>query len=189
MAKNFLIFFCTIFLCSCASNYTSLNEDKLINNKKINRTFDSCSLNSYTSKNNSNIFGETFTEYIRLNSNCSWNGLSRSFFEELFKQELKIKTLKVVERLDYKNYEFTTYLVNNKYYVNLIWTFEAKKDKLIIDYKGLLTTKLIHNFNPNYINKYINKIRFTSNYKESLVNMNFVNHYFSKNSGGGILVP
>ena len=153
----------------------------MITNNQKKSTFDSCTNFSYISNINDKDFGVLFSEYINLDSSCSWNGLQRGYFEDLFKTTLKFKSFKILERKDFNNYEFTTYLIDNKYYMNLIYKYSIYEDLFIIDYEGKYFAKMINEFDKNYENKYLNKERFSSNYSNSLVKMNFINTYFSMN--------
>ncbi|MDZ7818443.1 MAG: hypothetical protein U5K55_07440 [Aliarcobacter sp.] len=164
--------------CSLSNNFNEKLE-LIINNDKKN-TFDSCANFSYISNINDKNYGVLFSEYINLDSSCYWNGLQRGYFEYLFKTTLKIKSFKIIERKDFYNYEFTTYLIDDKYYMNLIYKYSTYEDMFIIDYDGKYFTKLIKEFDKNYENMYLNKERFSSNYSNSLVKMNFINAYFSK---------
>lgn len=88
--------------------------------------------------------------------------------------------MKVVERVDYENYEFTTYIIDDKYYVDLIYKYSTYEDLFILDYEGKYYSLLRTKFDKTYTNRYIDKLRFKSDYSKSLVNMNFINSYFSR---------
>lgn len=164
--------------CTYVSNFNEKVE--LINEAQKKSTFDSCANFSYISNINDEQYGVLFSEYINLDQTCSWNGLSRGYFEYLFKTTLKLKSFKIVDRIDFKNYEFTTYLVNDEYYMNLIYKYSSFEDLFIIDYDGKYFTKLIKDFDISYKNSYLNEKRFSSDYSNSLVRMNFINSYFSR---------
>ena len=180
MYKIILFSLISIYFCACSTSFNGLEIDKLKGKKEI--TIDYCTVDSYISKSETKEYGTIFTEYIDLDTSCSWNGLSRGFFEDLFKDSVDVKSMKVIERVDYGNQEFTTYLIDNKYYMNLIYEFSAFEDKFIIDYKGEYFTKLIKEKDVKYENKYLYKPRFISNYKESLVDKNMLNNYFGRDS-------
>ena len=181
MGKYFFIIILSLFIngCTLANNFNDKVE--LITNNQKKSTFDSCTNFSYISNINDKNFGVLFSEYINLDSSCSWNGLQRGYFEDLFKTTLKFKSFKILERKDFNNYEFTTYLIDDKYYMNLIYKYSIYEDLFIIDYEGKYFAKMINEFDKNYENKYLNKERFSSNYSNSLVKMNFTNTYFSMN--------
>jgi hypothetical protein len=166
--------------CSASSNYFIDNSEILNNNKKI-YTHDVCTNFSYISQNQEEKYGKLFYEYINLDSSCHWNGMQRGFFDDLFKSTLKLNSIKVIERKNYKNYEFSTYLIDNKYYMNLIYKYSVYEDLFIIDYDGKFFDEEIRKFDINYVNKFLNEPRFDSNYSNSLVRMNILNRYFSTN--------
>lgn len=165
--------------CNLAKKSQVENVYPLVSGNKM-ITFDGCTNFSYISNIDNNIDGKLFIEYINLDSSCKWNGLQRGYFEYLFKSTLKIKEMKILERIDYKNYEFTTYLIDDKYYLNLVYNYTVYEDWFIVDYDGKFTENLMKKFNINNKEEYLNKERFFSNYSNSLVKMNFINSYFSK---------
>ena len=180
------IIYLSLFLllggCSSIEN-NSIDNIQIFKNNKKNFTYDSCTKFSYISQNEEEKYGKLFYEYINLDSNCSWNGMSRGFFDDLFKSTLKIKKIKKIkniERIEYKNYEFSTYIIDDKYYMNLIYSYSVYEDFFIIDYEGKLFDEMIRLYDKNYINKYTNEPRFNSNYSNSLVRMNILNGFFSK---------
>ena len=71
-------------------------------------------------------------------------------------------------------------LIDNKYYLNIIHFFTVTENTFIIDQEGVLTNELINKFDKNYKNEYLNKNRYKFDYNKSLVNLNFINAYFSK---------
>jgi hypothetical protein len=141
-------------------------------------TFNSCSNFSYTIRDKNEIYGNLFIEYISLEHSCVWNGLSTSFFESDFKHKQNLSSMEVVEEFDIKTYNFKTYLINKKSYMNLIYIYGVSKDILIVDYDGKLYDKVLKVFKPDYVNKYIQKERYNSSYNESLVQNNIFNEYF-----------
>lgn len=164
--------------CTSANNFNEKIE--LITNNQKRSTFDSCTNFSYISNIKDNEYGAIFSEYISLDFSCTWNGLARGYFEYLFKSTLNLKSFKIIERFEFKNYEFTTYLIDDLYYMNLIYKYSSSEDIFIVDYNGKYFTKLIKDFDINYKNKYLQEKRFSSNYSNSLVRMNFFNSYFSR---------
>lgn len=179
---RYTIFIALIFILNGCNLTHNLNIDKdfeLTMNKKL-MTYDSCTRLSYILQNNDFNFGELFVEYINLDNSCRWNGLQRGYFVDLFKSTIKINSLRLIERKEYKNYEFSTYIIDEKYYLNIVCGYTVYEDLFIIDYDGKYTTKFLLEFDKNYENIYSNKPRFSSNYSNSLVKMNFINRYFSK---------
>ena len=181
--KNIIYLSLLLLLVGCSSSKNnSIDEIQILKNNKKNFTYDSCTNFSYISQNDEEKYGKLFYEYINLDSNCSWNGMSRGFFDDLFKSTLKLKNMKALERINYGNYEFTTYIIDDKYYMNLIYNYTVTEDFFIIDYKGKLFDEMIRKYDKNYINKFLKEPRFNSNYSNSLVRMNILNGYFSKRS-------
>ena len=180
MRNFFVIFiFClSINGCSSINNFNDNIEEFNGVSKKF--TSDSCANFSYISNINDKEYGRLFSEYINLDSSCSWNGFQRGNFEYLFKSTLKLKSMKVIERVDYDNYEFTTYIIDDKYYVDLIYKYSTYEDLFILDYDGKYYSSLRKRFDKNYTNIYRDKLRFKCEYSKSLVNMNFINSYFSR---------
>ncbi len=182
--KNILLFAVLVFFTACSStslSKVSLSSNEIfLENKNVIHTFNDCKDFSYYVNENNKKYGKLFIEYIDLNSSCRWNGFQRGFFEELFKSTLKIKSMKVIEQFDFKNFEFTTYLINDKEYLNLIYNYQIFKDIFILDYTGKLSQEYIQKFNSSYKSKYLNKSRFSREYNKSLVNMAYFNAYFSK---------
>jgi hypothetical protein len=181
MWKNF--FFASVLLLTTGCYSTkkfNIEEVNFLKKSEKIRTSDSCANFSYIAQISDKEYGNLFTEYIDMDSSCHWNGLQRGFFEDLFKSTMKFKSFKVVERIDYNNYEFTTYLIDEKYYINLIYRYTVFEDLFIIDYDGKYTTKLIKQFDGNYINLYLFEPRFEGYYSNSLVRMNILNSYFTR---------
>lgn len=179
--RNIIYLFLLFLLVGCSSiKNNSVEKGQFFKNNKKNYTYDSCTNFSYISQNEEENYGKLFFEYINLDSNCSWNGMSRGFFDDLFKSTLKLKNMKALERIDYGNYEFSTYIIDDKYYMNLIYSYSVTEDYFIIDYEGKLFDEMIRKYDKNYINKFLKEPRFNSNYSNSLVRMNILNGYFSK---------
>lgn len=177
--KRILYVLILIFFTSCSSiNNVNLDKKVLLDKNIITYTANTCMNNSYITSKSDAVYGKLFIEYMDLDEKCEWNGFQRGYFERLFKKTLNIKSLKVVERFDYSNYEFTTYLIDEKYYINLIYNFDVWQDMFVLDYKGILSEELINKYNKGYKNKYMNKLRFNKNYSNSLVRTNIVNDYF-----------
>jgi len=181
MFKSIYFIIILIFFSACASNNANYINNYLdIEKSKKIYTSDNCTFNSFILENQSKEYGKIFVEYINLNFNCSWHGLPRSYFDDLFKEKNNIKSMNVIERLDIKNFEFTTYLIDNKYILNLIYDFSSLRETFIIDYKGVLFTEMIQSFDSKYVNNYLNKERYFSEYNNSLVSQNIIGNYFSK---------
>lgn len=179
MRNLFIVLLVIIGFTSCSIEKNLPIISTKFDSQKI-YTFDGCSSFSYISTINDEKYGKLFLEYIDLDLSCTWTGFSRGYFDDLFKETLKLKSLKTIERIDYKNYEFNTYLINDKYYMNVIYEYSVKEDTFIIDYDGKYFTDEIKKINPYYVNKYLDKPRFSSNYHNSLVDMNMIKGYFAR---------
>lgn len=179
--KSIILIFVLLFFSSCSSikSYDVQNEISL-NKKEFTYSLSSCTDDSFIAKEYDPLYGKLFIEQIALNPNCHWNGLSRGFFESLFKETMNLISIKVIERFNHGSFEFTTYLVNDEYYINLIFYYGVDKDTFILDYKGLYFEKKVKQFNSSYINKSKYEKRFMFDYDNSLVKMDFVNNYFEK---------
>lgn len=176
----FLVFI-AIFFTSCAQQNVrniTVNENAKFKQIQTKATFDPCTNDSYIATLNDKKYGRLFIEYISLNNNCHWNGYQRGYFMYQFQDKLKIKDMKAVEDFNFANYEITTYLVDNKYYVNLIYKYGVSEDEFILDYSGLMSSEIIKKYDNSYVNKYQDKGRFNRDYNYSLVKENFINSYF-----------
>lgn len=176
----FLVFI-AIFFTSCAQQNIrniDVNENAKFNQIQTIPTFDPCTNDSYIATLNDKKYGRLFIEYISLNNNCHWNGYQRGYFMYQFQDKLKIKDMKAVEDFNFANYEITTYLVDNKYYVNLIYKYGVSEDEFILDYSGLMSSEIIKKYDNSYVSKYQDKGRFNRDYNYSLVKENFINSYF-----------
>ncbi|MGP2656250.1 hypothetical protein ACOJTA_04335 [Malaciobacter sp. WC5094] len=170
-----------IFNACTSTKYTNnLNNIEKLNTEKKLLTISYCTNNAYIKSINDEKYGKLFVEYIWLDNSCTWNGLSRGFFEYQLKKDLKVSSMKIVERLEYSNYEFTSYLIDNKYYVDLIYKYSNNEDLFILDYKGLYFQEQIQKFKKDFKSKSLGKKRLTKEYFKSLVRMNIVENYFEK---------
>lgn len=170
-----------LFFTGCgSSNFNSVNNYIDLSKTKKQFTIDSCASNSYILNTTNTEYGKIFIEQVSLDNTCEWNGFQRSFFDDLFKEKTDIKTMVAIERLDFASHEFSTYLINDKYIMNLIYEFFGNENRFIVDYEGKLFTKMINQFDKNYVNKYLDKPRFSSNYNSSLVNQNIIKNYYNQ---------
>lgn len=180
MLKTLFLVILSLFFISCSSSVNSikLGSINISISKEKNSQIGSCIDDAYTFEKTDKAYGKIFIEFISTSSSCVWKANARSYFEDLFKNTLKITSMEVLERYDFSNYEITTYLINNSSYIDLIYMFEFKNDTFILDYDGKLSNELLSKYIKNYENKYINKKRFDKSYDNSLVKMNFINKYF-----------
>lgn len=188
MTKSILVSVVFLFLTGCSFSNPSYdgNENLFVKNEKLfissakkDYNPSRCVMFSYTIYDENSPFGKIFLESIDLSHNCKWNGFPRGFLQTSMKKHLKIGSFEQVEKIDVEGYELSTYKVDNKSYVSLIYKYFGSDEKFIIDYDGVLSEKIIKKFNPEYNSKYINMKRYTKKYNKSLVRDNFFEGYFS----------
>lgn len=189
MIKSLVLVLITLLFNACSSNipYTySSNTNELqfqisdknyltkkLQNPKYIVTLDNCTNESYLLKED-----RYFIEYISLSTNCTWNGLASGYFEREFKSELKIDSMVRVEEIDIENYSFSTFIINDKYILNMINSYTVFSNTFIIDFEGLLYSELIKQLQPTYKTYDSSLPRFKADYKYSLVDFNFLHNYF-----------
>ncbi len=122
-----------------------------------------------------------FLEYIHLSTQSKWNGEARSFYEDFFKEKLKLRSFKLLNRFEVKNYEFSTYLVNENEIIQLIYIWDVYKDTFIFDRSGTLFNNLATRLNKEYKDNFKEYKRTTLEFPYSLIVQNRVNSYFNKN--------
>lgn len=148
-----------------------------IENYETKTRHDSYVLDAYTLKND-----DIYLEYIRVDNDVEWNGAADGFFIYLFKEQLKIKTMEVLEKKEFGNYEFITYKIDGHFILNFIYIYEVSKDIFILDIKSELYENLIKNFDSNYIYSFDKNEESGLNIDVSLVKNNAFNNYFSLSS-------
>lgn len=171
-----LVFFTACMPVKYKNSFDSLD----LKTQKELSTLGLCTRDSYIKTINDSKYKKLFIEYISLNNSCTWNGFPRGFFVYQFKKHFKITSMKKIQSYEYDNYEFTTYLIDDKYYIDLIYKFGFQEDLFILDYEGLYFEELIQKYDTSYVNKNINKKRFQKEYFKSLVRMDIVENYFEK---------
>lgn len=120
-----------------------------------------------------------FLEYIHLSTQSKWNGQARSFYEDFFKG--KVKSFKLLNRFEVKNYEFSTYLINENELIQLVYIWDVYKDTFIFDKKGTLFNTLATILNKEYKDSFKEYKRTTLEFPYSLIEQNRLNSYFNKN--------
>lgn len=131
-------------------------------------------LNAYTLKSE-----EIFLEYIKLPNNTSWNGSALGYFESLFKNELKIDKLEILEKYEINNYVFKTYQINEQFVCFFIYIYHTNNDIFIIDTKGELYKNILEKIKKDYTFKYEDSVKGLVNFDLSLVKKNTLEEYFS----------
>ena len=121
-------------------------------------------------------------EYISFNMNSSWSGAAYSMYEDFFKKELKIKSLKLLEEYEVNNYLFKTFEVDENFTMFFIYIYSSNEDVFIIDTKGELYNQLISKKLPNYKFNYTNNQKGNVNFDISIVNTDLTDDIFCSES-------
>ena len=147
-------------------------------NMETKTRYDSYVLEAYTLKAD-NIH----VEYIHTDNDVSWNGQAFSFFKDLLKENIKANSMDLLEKKEFRHYEFLVYKINGQYILNLIYIYEINKEVFIVDTKGELYENLLKNFDKTYEYKFEkNQIDFMD-LNLSLVKNNAMKSYFNIHSG------
>ena len=102
--------------------------------------------NGYTISTN-----DIFIESITLKQDSCWSGQPRGLYEQFFKEQLKIKSFELLERVDILNYEFSSYKIDNSFVIHLIYIWSSNSNTFIWDSKGELFKQLQTTLNNEYI--------------------------------------
>ena len=147
-------------------------------NMETKTRYDSYVLEAYTLKANN-----LHVEYIHTDNDVSWNGQAFSFFKDLLKENIKAKSMDLLEKKEFRHYEFLVYKINGQYILNLIYIYEINKEVFIVDTKGELYENLLKIFDKTYVYKFEkNQIDFMD-LNLSLVKNNAMKSYFNLHSG------
>lgn len=171
--------------------YFSLEENELkfkidtdtfykfpILNIETKTRYDSYILDAYTLKAD-NIH----LEYIHTDNDTSWNAQALSFFKDLLKESINASSMDLLEKKEFRHYEFLVYKIDEKYILNIIYIYEINKEVFIVDQKGDLYENLLKNLDKNYVYKFEkNKMDFID-LNFSLVKNNAMKSYFALHSG------
>ncbi|KAB7888313.1 hypothetical protein GA417_00620 [Poseidonibacter ostreae] len=60
----------------------------------------------------------------------------------------------LLEKKEYKNFDFYTFKIDNHFILNFIYVYELNKDVFILDIKSELYENLLKNFDKEYIYKF-----------------------------------
>lgn len=121
-------------------------------------------------------------EYIHTENDVSWNGQALSFFKDLLKESLKIKSLDLLEKKEFSHYEFLVYKIDYYFIVNIIYIYELNKEVFIIDTKGELYENLLKFFDKTYEYRFEKKAIDFKNLNVSLAKNNAMKNYFNLQS-------
>jgi hypothetical protein len=149
-----------------------------VKNVETKTRYDSYVLEAYTLKaDNLHI------EYIHTEDDISWNGQALSFFKDLLKDNIKARTMELLEQIEFSHYEFLVYKINDYFILNIIYIYEIDKEIFIIDTKGELYENLLKNFDKTYEYKFEKKPIDFESLNLSLVKNNAMKSYFTLQSG------
>ncbi|WP_428025808.1 hypothetical protein [Arcobacter sp.] len=165
-------------------NFTLFDINKKIHltNPKYTYTFSTCSLDTYTLKDENKEYGNLFIEHIFLDNSCYWNGLASGFFVYELKSRMKFKSFDLVDRFTKSNYEISTYKVDGEKYVSIIDMFNVHGNVLIIDNRGKLSQQIVKSLDAKFEYKYLDAPRTDIKYDYSLVQNNRLFGYFTRES-------
>lgn len=147
-------------------------------NMETKTRYDSYVLEAYTLKAD-NIH----VEYIHTDNDVSWNGQAFSFFKDLLKENIKANSMDLLEKKEFRHYEFLVYKINGQYILNLIYIYEINKEVFIVDTKGELYENLLKNFDKTYEYNFERKAINSIDLNLSLVKNNAMKSYFALQSG------
>ncbi|KAB7887256.1 hypothetical protein [Poseidonibacter ostreae] len=120
-----------------------------IDNYETKTRHDSYTIDAYSIKSNS-----IFIEYIHSHSDVQWRALPSSLYIEFLKDRLGFKSMDLLEKKEYKNFDFYTFKIDNHFILNFIYVYELNKDVFILDIKSELYENLLKNFDKEYIYKF-----------------------------------
>lgn len=125
-----------------------------------------------------------FIEYIQTDIDVQWNALPSSLYIDLVKKKLNLKSMKVLEKYDFNNYEFITFKLDEHYILNFIYIFETNKDVFILDINSKLYTNLLKNFKKDYTYTHERNAEDNVDFNFSITRENNLNNYFSYEGSG-----
>lgn len=123
-----------------------------------------------------------YIEYIHTDVDVSWNGQALSFFTSLLRHDLKANEMKLLEKREFKHYEFLVYEIDQSYVLSMIYIYEINKDVFIIDLKSQLYENLLRNFDRDYTYKFKKNESSLPYINTSLVKNNAIYSYFHTGS-------
>jgi hypothetical protein len=126
---------------------------------------------------------DIYLEYIHTDTSTSWNGQAFSFFINLLKNDLKIKSMDLLEKKEFPFYEFLTYKINNSYILNFIYIYEINKEVFIVDLKAELYEKLLQKFEKDYKYEFERNKKLDLALNTSIVKNNAIYSYFRTSNG------
>ncbi len=144
-----------------------------VSNIETKTRHDAYVLDAYTLKTN-----ELYIEYIHTYQDTMWNGQAFGHFLSILKDDIKASSFELVDNYEYSHYEFKTYFVDKKYYLNIIYLYENSKEIFIVDKRDRLFSALLRNFKKDYHFDFEDKFNLDLNLSFSVVKKNATNNYF-----------
>jgi hypothetical protein len=144
-----------------------------LDNYETKTRHDSYTLESYTVKSDS-----LFIEYVHIQNDVQWRGLPSSLYIEFLKDRLGFKKMETLEKLEFKNFDFYTFKIDDHFILNFIYIWEINKDVFILDIKSELYTNLLKNFDKEYEYKFEQNKENTLDIDISIVKENNFFNYF-----------
>lgn len=144
-----------------------------LDNYETKTKHDSYTFEAYTIESDN-----LFIEYIHTQSDVQWRGLPSSLYLEFLKDRLGFKTMDILEKKEYKNFDFYTFKIDNHFILNFIYIYELNKDVFILDAKSELYENLLRNFDKKYKYKFEKNKENILDIDVSIVNENNFFNYF-----------
>ncbi|WP_419770127.1 MAG: hypothetical protein ACNI3C_12435 [Candidatus Marinarcus sp.] len=126
---------------------------------------------------------DIFVEHIKLESDSSWNGEAYGIFKSFIKDKLNLKNMQLLKEMQFENYTFTIYNINDEYILYFIHIFEMNKNTFLIDTKGDLFNTIISALDETYVDVYKNENKTEVNFDVSLIKANGIFSYFGHMHG------
>ena len=144
-----------------------------LDNYETKTKHDSYTLEAYTIEADS-----IFVEYIHTHSDVQWRGLPSSLYIEFLKDRLGFKSMEILEKKEYENFDFYTFKIDDHFILNFIYIYELNKDIFILDVKSELYENLLRNFDKEYIYSFEKNKENILDIDISIVNENNFFNYF-----------
>lgn len=154
--------------------------------EKIQHNLTSCVFDSFVIKDQFEKYGTLYIESVDLDHGCSWNGMANGYWEELFRDNEKIKSMEMVDRFDIGHYEFSQHRIDGKYKVNFIYLWGVSESLIIIDTQGVLTAELLQKLQSDKKLTILPNEIFSIKGDYNLVENNWYKQYFKRDGSATI---
>lgn len=168
-------------------------EDNKLNFKVSSEHFYSFDLDNYETKTRHDSYtmeaytirtDDLFIEYVHTDRDVQWRGLPSSLYIGFLKDSLGFKTMNILEKKEYKNFDFYTFKIDEHFILNFIYIYEVNKDVFILDIKSELYENLLRNFDKDYKYKFEKNKEKVLDIDISIVNKNNFFNYFGHEDMG-----